>query len=88
MDEVKQMVRTLAPQSSQENGLSSPVEVDYELQQYFVRGFELFAVQSLGDFKVGAEIFPRVLYVLTKSAVPMAAKRGRKPKVEEPAPTE
>lgn len=78
MNEVKQLVRTLSNVSNPETGISSSVEVDYELEQYFARGFELFSVNNLGDFKVGGELFPRVLYVLVKSdaAVPTVT-RGR-----------
>lgn len=83
MTEVKQMVRTLAPVSNEQTGISSEAEVAYELEQYFNRGFELNHVVGLGDFKIGSELYPRLLYVLVKKDVvePTVRTRGR-PKAE------
>ena len=56
--------------------------VDYELEQYFARGFELFSVQNIGNQTVGNQLLPVVLYVLTKTE-PVVSLRGRKPKAVE-----
>lgn len=79
MIEIKQMVRTLANVSNEKEGISSEAEVAYELEQYFNRGFVLNTVISLGDYKSGSNLFPRVLYVMMKTVddVAPAVTRGR-----------
>lgn len=68
MSEMKQMVRTLANATNQENGIDTAVNVDYEVGQYLNRGFTLVSTHFLGNAKVGSEEFPRILYVLVKYA--------------------
>lgn len=66
MDEVKQLVRTLANATNKDSGIDTAASVDYELSQFLADGFVLESTHFLGNAKVGSEEFPRVLYVLVK----------------------